>query len=1008
MKKFSFLIASLLFALCVQAQAPQKFSYQTVVRNASNQLLVGQTIGIKISILQGIANGSAVYAETHAPQTNANGLATLEIGGGILLSGNFANINWANGPFFVKTETDPNGGNNFTITNTSQLLSVPYALYSSSANTATSANNGVPAGGTNGQFLTNCNGVATWTTAGQCPGTIASFDCASAINVGTLTALQSVSGVSSIISYTGGGGGTHNGQTVTSTGVTGLTAALTAGTFAIGAGSLTYIITGTPATSGTASFVLSIGGQTCSLTRLVNLPVGIISALSCTNSINTGVLIQGGVSANVSSSVSYTGGNGGTHTGQTVTSTGVSGLTATLAAGTFASGAGSLNYTITGTPSSSGTASFSLSIGGQTCTLTRSVSLPEGTITALNCASATNSGSLTSGIASSSVSSSLPYTGGNGGTHIGQTVTSTGVTGLTATLVAGAFASGAGNLTYSITGTPSTSGIASFALNIGGQTCTLTRTVNLPVGTITALNCASATNNGTLTSGIASSNVSSNIPYTGGNGGTYNGQTVTSSGVTGLTATLAAGTFASGAGSLTYTITGTAASSGTASFVLSIGGQTCTLTRTVLPVGALTTLNCASAINSGTLTSFSSASGVSSSVPYIGENGGTYSAQTINSTGVTGLTATLAAGTLLSGAGSLTFTITGTPATSGAASFALNVGGQTCTLTRLVDLPVGTITALSCSTATNTGTLIQGLAAASVSSSVPYTGGNGGTYTAQNITSTGVTGLTANLAAGTLLSGAGSLTYSMTGTPETSGVASFAISIGGQACTLNIEVNTGTPATCGAINVHNPAKTYGSMTDQQGNVYKTIVIGSQEWMAENLKTSIYRNGNPISTNLTDAEWQNTLTTQISAWCFYNNDNQNECPYGKLYNWYAVTDSRNLCPTGWHVPSEAEWIILTDYFGGGPVSGGKLKSTGFQFWESPNSGATNISGFSGLPGAFRNNLGSYANLGVFGFWWSSSEYDLYSARYQSLYAYGDGTGIGNSEKRAGYSVRCLKD
>ena len=139
MKKFSFLIATLLLALSIQAQAPQKFSYQTVIRNSSNQLLVGQTVGIKISILQGSANGSAVYAETHAPQTNANGLATLEIGGGSLLSGNFANINWANGPFFVKTETDPNGGNNYTITNTSQLLSVPYALYSNSTSSSVSS-----------------------------------------------------------------------------------------------------------------------------------------------------------------------------------------------------------------------------------------------------------------------------------------------------------------------------------------------------------------------------------------------------------------------------------------------------------------------------------------------------------------------------------------------------------------------------------------------------------------------------------------------------------------------------------------------------------------------------------------------------------------------------------------------------------------------------------------------------------------------------------------------------
>jgi uncharacterized protein (TIGR02145 family) len=139
MKKISFLIASMLLALSIQAQAPQKFSYQTVIRNSSNQLLIGQTVSIKISILQGSANGSAEYAETHTPQTNANGLATLEIGGGTLLSGNFANINWANGPFFVKTETDPNGGNNYTITNTSQLLSVPYALHTEGINYRVSA-----------------------------------------------------------------------------------------------------------------------------------------------------------------------------------------------------------------------------------------------------------------------------------------------------------------------------------------------------------------------------------------------------------------------------------------------------------------------------------------------------------------------------------------------------------------------------------------------------------------------------------------------------------------------------------------------------------------------------------------------------------------------------------------------------------------------------------------------------------------------------------------------------
>jgi sulfatase modifying factor 1 len=139
MKNLLTLILINSIAFIALAQAPQKFSYQSVIRNAGNQLVANQNVGIKISILQGSATGSAVYAETHSPLTNANGLATLEIGGGIVLSGNFATINWANGPFFVKTETDVNGGSNYTITNISQLLSVPYALHANTTNSSVSS-----------------------------------------------------------------------------------------------------------------------------------------------------------------------------------------------------------------------------------------------------------------------------------------------------------------------------------------------------------------------------------------------------------------------------------------------------------------------------------------------------------------------------------------------------------------------------------------------------------------------------------------------------------------------------------------------------------------------------------------------------------------------------------------------------------------------------------------------------------------------------------------------------
>jgi uncharacterized protein (TIGR02145 family) len=215
---------------------------------------------------------------------------------------------------------------------------------------------------------------------------------------------------------------------------------------------------------------------------------------------------------------------------------------------------------------------------------------------------------------------------------------------------------------------------------------------------------------------------------------------------------------------------------------------------------------------------------------------------------------------------------------------------------------------------------------------------------------------------------------------------------------------------CGADSVHNPAKTYGTMTDQQGNVYKTIVIGTQEWMAENLKTTIYRNGDAIANVTGNNQWY-FLTT--GAWCSYNNNSQYDCPYGKLYNWYAVADPRNVCPTGWHVPTDAEWTTLTSFLGGEAVAGGKLKSTGLQYWVSPNQDATNESGFSGLPGGYRYIFGTFNYFGYYGSWWSSTEIDTGTAWYRLL-LFNDGSvysteasSYGNFKHR-GFSVRCLRD
>jgi uncharacterized protein (TIGR02145 family) len=219
--------------------------------------------------------------------------------------------------------------------------------------------------------------------------------------------------------------------------------------------------------------------------------------------------------------------------------------------------------------------------------------------------------------------------------------------------------------------------------------------------------------------------------------------------------------------------------------------------------------------------------------------------------------------------------------------------------------------------------------------------------------------------------------------------------------------------TCGAPNVHNSDLTYGSMTDQEGNVYKTIVIGNQEWMAENLNTSIYRNGDAIPTGLSDAEWENTFNTQQGAWAFYNNDASYACPYGKIYNWYVCADARQLCPIGWHVPSDAEWAVLTSYLGGEDVAGGKMKTTGIiegvtGLWHAPNTSATNVSGFSAVPSGLRANYGVFGDLGFIGYWWSSSEFVPGYAGLCYIDYISEFADQLNYTKQFGFSVRCLRD
>ena len=197
-----------------------------------------------------------------------------------------------------------------------------------------------------------------------------------------------------------------------------------------------------------------------------------------------------------------------------------------------------------------------------------------------------------------------------------------------------------------------------------------------------------------------------------------------------------------------------------------------------------------------------------------------------------------------------------------------------------------------------------------------------------------------------------------------------------------------------------------SVTDIDGNIYPTVQICNQVWTAKNLDVSHYRNGDLIPQVTDPTQWSN-LTT--GAWCYYENNSANGTIYGKLYNWYAVNDPRGLAPTGYHVPSNDEWTSLETCLGGASVAGGAMKEAGLMHWLTTNTGATNSSGFSGLPGGDRSGNGNFENnIGSSGFWWSSTEGSTSSAWNRYLVYDSRLVDRFNDDKPIGFSVRCLRD
>ena len=202
----------------------------------------------------------------------------------------------------------------------------------------------------------------------------------------------------------------------------------------------------------------------------------------------------------------------------------------------------------------------------------------------------------------------------------------------------------------------------------------------------------------------------------------------------------------------------------------------------------------------------------------------------------------------------------------------------------------------------------------------------------------------------------------------------------------------------------------GTVKDIDGNVYHTVTIGTQIWMVEDLKTTRYNDGSAIPLVTDSAAW---VALSTPGYCWYNNDATTyKNTYGALYNWFTVKTGK-LAPTGWHVPTDAEWTILTTFLGGESAAGGKMKSTGTieagtGLWKSPNTGTTNESGFTAFPAGYRYYMGQFYGIGGYGTWWSSSETDTSRAWGRSMAYTASNVTSYPTDKPNGFSVRCLRN
>ena len=622
-----------------------------------------------------------------------------------------------------------------------------------------------------------------------------------------------------------------------------------------------------------------------------------------------------------------------------------------------------------------------------------------GLVGALNCIGAIHIGIPISGQAASNVSASVPYTGGNGGFYAAQNVASTGVTGLTATIAAGNLANGNGSVTYTITGTPASSGTASFAITLGGQSCSFSVSVGdigqYPVGTV---NCAGSTLVVDVTNPITGKTwMDRNLGAT---------QVATSSTDQNAYGDLYQwGRRADGHQCRTSPTTATLSSidqPAHGDFITINSGnydwrspQNANLWQGVNGVNN----PCPSGYRIPTETEINaerlswsqnnSAGAFASLLKWTLAGVRNYNNGTLANVGMSGHCWS----STVNGTGSrylgFTSSITG-----------MYIGPRATSMpVRCVKEMVGAVGAINCNGATTSGNLLSGSVASNVSASVPYTGSNGGYYAAQTTASTGVTGLTATLTQGLLTNGSGSVTYTISGTPTTSGTASFAISLGGQSCSLTVNVTSlaqqypANSVFCAAgataiVDVTNPTTGRIWMDRNLGATQVATSSTDQNAYGDLYQWGRRADGHQCRTSPTTATLSSIDQPAHGDFITINSGNYDWRSPQNANLWQGVNGVNNPCPSGYRIPTETE------------INAERLS------WSQNNSAGAFASPLKWTLAGNRNySNGTLGNGGSSGYYWSSTVGGTLS---RHLYFNSSNAFMNDLYRAIGMTVRCLKD